>query len=62
VALAIGPEQNTLDLIRSPLRIEEWGIPGGERVYSRRIGIRVATDRLWRCHWRDHESVSGRGS
>jgi DNA-3-methyladenine glycosylase len=60
VALAIGPSQNNSDLVRGALRIEEWGVAAGERVYSPRIGIRVATDRLWRCHWRDHVSVSGK--
>lgn len=60
VALAIGPQQNNGDLVGGLLRIEDWHVPSGERVYSPRIGIRVGTDRLWRCHWRHHVSVSGK--
>jgi DNA-3-methyladenine glycosylase len=60
VSLAIGPALNNSDLTRGALRIEDWGITPAGRVYSPRIGIRVATDRLWRCHWRGHASVSGR--
>lgn len=60
VALAIGPKQNGADLLNGTLRIEDWGIEAGERVYSSRIGIRLGTDRLWRCHWKNHVSVSGR--
>ena len=59
VALAIGPSLNNSDLVGGALRIEDWGVTPGQRVYSPRIGIRVATDRLWRCHWRGHASVSG---
>jgi DNA-3-methyladenine glycosylase len=61
VALAIGPDQNRADLLRGALRIEDWGLRPPGRVYSPRIGIRVGTDRLWRCHWEGHPSVSGRG-
>jgi DNA-3-methyladenine glycosylase len=58
VALAIGLNQNGADLLQGTLRIEDWGIRPGPRVYSPRVGLRVGTDRLWRCHWKDHASVS----
>jgi DNA-3-methyladenine glycosylase len=60
VALGISLRQNRLDLVHSALRIEDRGVTVGPLVRSSRIGIRVGTDRLWRCHVRGHPSVSGR--
>jgi DNA-3-methyladenine glycosylase len=61
-AMGIGPSHNGDDLIGGALRIEDWGVEAGARVYSSRIGIRVGVERPWRCHWRAHASVSGRAS
>jgi DNA-3-methyladenine glycosylase len=60
VALGISLRENTLDLVDSALRIEDRGVTVGPRGRSKRIGIRVGTDRPWRCHVRGHASVSGR--
>lgn len=59
VALGVNLTHNLADLTRGPLRIEEWGIRPGRRVYSSRIGIRVGIERPWRCHWQHHPCVSG---
>lgn len=59
VALGIDLRQNRADLTRGPLRIEDHGIEPGDVLWSPRIGIRVATDRLWRCSWKAHAAVSG---
>jgi DNA-3-methyladenine glycosylase len=58
-ALGIDWRQNTADLVRGPLRIEDAGITPGRLTWSRRIGIRVGTSRRWRCHWAAHAAVSG---
>jgi len=60
VALGIGPAQNRVALDRAPLSIEDHGIrpPGISR--SRRIGIRVGTERLWRFTW-GGQRAEGRG-
>jgi DNA-3-methyladenine glycosylase len=58
VAMGIDLGLNTADLTRGPLRLEDRGIVAGALDYSGRIGIRHAADRLWRCHWRGHSSVS----
>jgi DNA-3-methyladenine glycosylase len=59
VALGISLRQNTADLLTSPLRIEDRGIQPAAVAWSRRIGIRVGTDREWRCSWLRHPCVSG---
>ncbi len=59
VALGISLEQNRVDLVSGPLRIEDRGIRPDGLEWSPRIGIRVGTDRDWRCHWRGHACVSG---
>jgi len=59
VALGIDRRLNRADLTAGALRIEDHGIRDAPLTWSRRIGIRVATDRLWRCTWTDHPSVSG---
>jgi DNA-3-methyladenine glycosylase len=59
-ALAIDLRQNTLDLTDGPLTIEGGSERPGRLVWSPRVGIRVGTRRLWRCHWADHPAVSMR--
>jgi DNA-3-methyladenine glycosylase len=58
VALGITFEQNTADLLTSSLRIEDRGIVPDGLAWSSRVGIRVGTDRQWRCHWSGHRCVS----
>jgi len=60
-ALGITLRQNGLDVTRSAISVEDWGLPAGERVWSPRIGIRVGTDRVWRCHEAGSAAVSGSG-
>ena len=64
-AMGIGPELNTADLTRKGrgagrLWIEDRGIPVTDAAWTPRIGIRVGTDRLWRCCIAGHPAVSGR--
>lgn len=56
-ALGVSLAQNRADLVRSQLSITGDGI-GGEMVWSPRIGIRVGTDRNWRCYLADNRCVS----
>jgi DNA-3-methyladenine glycosylase len=58
VALGIDRGLNRADLTSGALRIEDHGIRDVPLSWSPRIGIRVATDRLWRCTWTDHPSLS----
>jgi DNA-3-methyladenine glycosylase len=60
VAMGIDLAQNQVDLTGRTLWIEDRGIDPGPRVYSPRIGIRVGTDRPWRCSVAGHDGVSGR--
>lgn len=59
VALGIDRALNKGDLTAGPLVIENHGIVVPGLVRSARIGIRVGTDRLWRCSWVSHPGVSG---
>jgi 3-methyladenine DNA glycosylase Mpg len=59
VALGITSAQNLADLCRGPLRIEDRGIVPNELAWTPRIGIRVGTERRWRCAWDAHPAVSG---
>ena len=59
-ALGIDLRQNLHDLTSSALRIEDHGLAPGAVDWSPRVGIRVGTDRRWRCSWAGHPSVSGR--
>ena len=59
VALGITLRQNLADLTRSALRIEDRNVRVPALAWSPRIGIRVGTDRLWRCSWDGHHAVSG---
>jgi DNA-3-methyladenine glycosylase len=58
VALDIDLRQNSADLTRGPLAIEDHGVRPGRLVWSPRVGIRVGTDRPWRCYWLGRPSVS----
>ncbi|HXH07093.1 MAG TPA: DNA-3-methyladenine glycosylase, partial [Vicinamibacterales bacterium] len=59
-ALGITLRLNGADLTRGPLRIEDWGLAAGRRVvWTPRVGIRVGTDRLWRCLDAASAAVSG---
>ena len=61
-ALGISLEQNRHDLTESQLYIEDRGFRVAEVSWGPRIGIRVATDRQWRCWVKGNPSVSGRTS
>jgi DNA-3-methyladenine glycosylase len=61
VALAITLSRNCADLTSGPLRIEDRGVKVPRVDWSARIGIRVGTDRLWRCAWAQHPAVSASG-
>jgi DNA-3-methyladenine glycosylase len=58
VALGIDLRRNTADLTAGPLRIEDHGVAPPAIDWSPRIGISVGAERLWRCCWKGHESVS----
>lgn len=58
-ALAIGRDENRLDLLSSRLTIEDRGCAVGAVGWSRRIGIRVGVDHPWRAFVVGHPSVSG---
>ena len=58
VALGITLSRNRTDLTSGPLRIEDHGITVPRVDWSSRVGIRVGTDKLWRCTWRGHVAVS----
>ena len=57
-ALGITLTENGLDLTGRRLRIENRGIVLGTVAHGPRIGIRVATDRPWRCWIDGHPCVS----
>jgi DNA-3-methyladenine glycosylase len=58
VALGITQSRNCADLTAGPLRIEDHGITAPQIDWSARIGIRVGTNRLWRCTWARHLAVT----
>lgn len=58
MAMGIDLADNDRDLTRGPLRIEDRGIQPASVAWSPRVGIRVATDRLWRCTWEGNACVS----
>jgi DNA-3-methyladenine glycosylase len=62
VALGITGAQNLADLCRGALRIEDHGIRPPALSWTPRIGIRVGTERRWRCAWDAHPAVSGQRS
>lgn len=49
-AMRVGPEYNGIDLTRPPLYIARGRTRPVSVATSSRIGIRVATDRLWRFY------------
>jgi DNA-3-methyladenine glycosylase len=57
-ALGITLTDNLLDLVSSRLVIEERGFASGHVSWGPRIGIRVGTERPWRCWVTDHPAVS----
>jgi len=57
-ALGITLADNSLDLTRSVLRIEDRGLHAGRVSWGPRIGIRVAMKRPWRCFVVGSPSVS----
>ncbi|MFN8058277.1 MAG: DNA-3-methyladenine glycosylase [Vicinamibacterales bacterium] len=57
-ALGITLVQNEVDLTASPLRIEDRGFVPRRVSWSTRVGIRVGTDRRWRCFVVDAPGVS----
>jgi DNA-3-methyladenine glycosylase len=59
VALRIDLRQNTADLTGGSLTIQDYGFRPDRLARSTRIGIRVGTERNWRCCWVG-KSVSGR--
>jgi DNA-3-methyladenine glycosylase len=59
VALGITRARNGARLTDGPLTIEDHGIVPPAVRWSRRIGIRVGTDKRWRCAWSGHPAVSG---
>src|SRR5690606_22973727 len=59
-ALGIGLSENTLDLTRSRLTIEDRGWFPKEVSSGPRIGIRVAVERPWRYWIAGNPHVSGR--
>lgn len=59
VALRIDLRQNTADLTTGPLTIQDYGLRPNRLVRSTRIGIRVGTEKKWRCCWVG-KNVSGR--
>ena len=61
-ALGITLAENRADLTSGPLRIEDRGLTVGQIAWGPRIGIRVGTDRPWRCWVAGHPSVSGPSS
>lgn len=58
-AMGITLVDNLLDLASSRLAIEARGATVGDVSWGPRIGIRVGTDRSWRCWITDHPAVSG---
>jgi len=59
-AMGISLAQNRGLLTGPPLSIEDWDVPVGAITWGPRIGIRVGTDRPWRCWLAGHTCVSGR--
>jgi len=58
-AMAITLAQNRVDLTGERLYIEDRHLVQGDVVWSRRIGITVGTDRVWRASLAGHPAVSG---
>jgi len=59
MAMGITLAQNEADLLGDELFIEDRGSEPGAIAWSKRIGIRVGIDRVWRAYMRDSTAVSG---
>ena len=59
-AMGITLADNLLNLTSSRLTIEARGVGVGDVSWGPRVGIRVGTERPWRCWITDHPAVSGR--
>ena len=59
VALGITEAQNMMPLTRPPLVIRDDGAVVGDVTWGPRIGIRVGTEREWRCTLVGSRAVSG---
>jgi DNA-3-methyladenine glycosylase len=59
-ALGITLKHNGLDVTRSWLTIEDWGLRAGGVAWGPRVGIRVGRERPWRCYEKESKAVSGR--
>jgi len=57
-ALGISLDENTCDLSDGRLVVEDRGVAVERVAWGPRIGIRVGTDRPWRCWIQDHACVS----
>jgi len=58
MAMGITLAENRVDLCRGRLYIEDRGLVIGAPKWSSRIGIRVGTERPWRCFVAGHPAVS----
>jgi DNA-3-methyladenine glycosylase len=58
-ALGISLAENRLPLTGKRLSIEDWGRERPSVTWGPRVGIRVGTDRPWRCWIAGHPCVSG---
>lgn len=58
-ALGISLRQNTSDLTRGPLRIEDRRLGPRPLAWSRRVGINVGVEAEWRVYAADSRAVSG---
>ncbi|MDE3153721.1 MAG: DNA-3-methyladenine glycosylase [Acidobacteriota bacterium] len=58
-AMGISLDDNEADLTGRRLCIVDGPAPSGEVIWSPRIGIRVGTERLWRCYVAGSRAVSG---
>jgi len=59
VGLGIKLSHNQTDLTTGVVTVEDHGLAPQALTWSERIGIRVGTDRPWRCSWSQHPAVSG---
>ncbi len=58
VALGVDLRHNARPLTSGPLGIEDRGIKPSALAWSPRVGIRVGTERKWRCYWEGHNGVT----
>jgi DNA-3-methyladenine glycosylase len=58
-AMGITLAENRLDLVSGRLVVEDRGLSIGRIAWGPRIGIRVGTERPWRCWVAGHPAVSG---